>query len=209
VTSHTIAHLIHQYGLLLVFAAVGLQALGAPLPGTTVLIAAALYAATAHGLPIVGVIAAGAIGALLGTAAGFVLGRWGGERLLLSLGARLRQSPERVQRLRAEFAAHGAGWLLIGRFISGVRNVCGLVAGASGMPLRAFLPLSAAAATAWALVNALEYYWFGHALAGASTWVQIVLVCAGIAWMLLTVRLLRRRALRRIEHTPHAAETGS
>jgi membrane protein DedA with SNARE-associated domain len=209
VSSHTISHLVHQYGLALVFAGAGLQALGAPLPGTTVLIAAALYAATAHGLPIAGVILAGAIGALVGTTAGFSLGRWGGESLLLSLGARLRQSPERVQRLRTEFAAHGAAWLLIGRFISGVRNVCGLVAGASGMPLRTFLPLSAAAASVWALVNALEYYWFGHALAGASTWVQIVLVCAGIAWMLLTVRLLRRRALRRIQHTPGAAETGS
>ena len=208
-SSPTIAHLVHQYGLLLVFAAVGLQALGAPLPGTTVLVAAALYAATAHGLSIAGVIVAGASGALVGTTAGFALGRWGGESLLLSLGARLRQSPERVQRLRAEFAAHGAGWLLVGRFISGARNICGLVAGASGMPLRVFLPLSAAAATVWALVNALEYYWFGHALAGASTWVQIGLVAAGIAWMLLTVRLLRRRALRRIGRAPQPAETGS
>lgn len=207
-SSHAIAHLIHQYGLLLVFAGVGLQALGVPLPGTTVLIAAAVYAATAHGLPIAGVIAAGAIGALVGTMAGFGLGRWGGESLLLWLGVRLRQSPERVQQLRTEFAAHGVGWLLIGRFISGVRNVCGLLAGASGMPLRSFLPLSAAAATAWALVTALEYYWFGHALAGASTGAQIVLVCAGIAWMLLTVRLLRRRALRHIRHASQAAESG-
>ncbi|MDQ2895571.1 MAG: VTT domain-containing protein, partial [Actinomycetota bacterium] len=167
-----------------------------------------LYAATAHGLPIAGVIAAGATGALVGTTAGFALGRWGGETLLLSLGARLRQSSERVQRLRREFAVHGAGWLLAGRFISGVRNICGLVAGASGMPLRSFLPLSAAAATVWAVVNALEYYWFGHALAGASTWVQVVLVCAGVAWALLTVRLLRRRALRRIQSTPSTVETG-
>lgn len=190
------------------FTVVALQAAGAPLPGTTALIAAALYAATAHGLPIAGVIAAGALGALTGTTAGFALGRWGGESLLLRIGARPRQSPERVQRLRREFAAHGAGWLLVGRFISGVRNVCGLVAGASGMPLRTFLPLSAAAATAWALVNGLEYYWFGHALAGASTWVQVLLVCVGVAWALLTVRLLRRRALRRIQTPARAAETG-
>jgi len=208
VSSGTITQLLHQHGCLLVFAVVALQAAGAPLPGTTALIAAALYAATAHGLPIAGVIAAGALGALTGTTAGFALGRWGGESLLLRIGARLRQSPERVQRLRREFAAHGAGWLLVGRFISGARNVCGLVAGASGMPLRTFLPLSAAAAAAWALVNGLEYYWFGHALAGASAWVQVLLVGAGIAWALLTVRLLRRRALRRIQSPPRAAETG-
>ena len=183
----------------MVFVVVGLQALGLPLPGTTVLIAAAIYAATAHGLPIVGVIAAGALGALVGTTAAFAVGRWGGEPLLLRVGGRLRQSPERVQRLRAAFAAHGGAWLFIGRFISGLRNVTGLIAGASGMTLKRFLPVSAAAALAWALVSALEYYWFGHALLGASTWVQVVIVCVGIGWLALSFGLLRRQALRRLQ----------
>ena len=80
------------------FAVVALQALGAPLPGTTALIAAAVYAATSHGLPIVGVIVAGALGAL----------------------------------------------------------------------------------------------------AGADAWVQVVLVCAGVAWLVVSLMVLRRRALRRI-----------
>src|SRR5215831_19477495 len=109
-SSHEIDVLIREFGCLLVFAVVGLQALGLPLPGTTALAAAAMYAAAAHGLPIAGVIAAGALGALLGTTAAFALGRWRGERLLLRIGDRLRQSPERVQRLRGEFAAHGGSW---------------------------------------------------------------------------------------------------
>jgi membrane protein DedA with SNARE-associated domain len=197
VSSHEIGHLVHQYGYLLVFTVVGLQALGAPLPGTTALIAAALYAATAHGLSIAGVIAAGALGALAGTTAGFGLGRWGGERLLLRIGTGLRQSPERVMRIRREFAVHGGGWLFVGRFISGVRNLIGLFAGASGMPLKRFLPLSAAAAIVWALGNGLGYYWFGHALARASTWVQVAMVCAGLVWMLVSLNLLRRRVFQR------------
>lgn len=207
-SSHEIEHLLHQYGCALVFAVVGLQALGVPLPGTTALIAAALYAATSHGLPIVGVIAAGALGALAGTSAGFVLGRWGGEKLLLRVARRLRQTPARVQRLRSEFAVHGGAWLIVGRFITGVRNVTGLIAGASGMPVTRFLPFSAAAATVWALVNALEYYWFGHALAGAATWLQIVLVCAGLAWMLVSLNLLRRRAVRRLQSASSAEGVG-
>ena len=197
-SSHEIANLLQQYGCGLVFTVVALQAAGAPLPGTTALIAAAVYAATSHGLPIVGVIAAGASGALTGTSAGFALGRWGGERLVERAGKRLRQAPERVAALRAEFAAHGAGVLFFGRFITGLRNVTGLLAGASGMPVRRFLPLSAAAATVWALINGLEYYWFGHALAGADTWVQVVLICAGIASLLVSLIVLRRRALRRL-----------
>jgi membrane protein DedA with SNARE-associated domain len=87
-------------------------------------------------------------------------------------------------------------WLFIGRFISGLRNVTGLLAGASGMTLRRFLPVSAAAALAWALLNALGYYWFGHAVVGASTWVRIGMVCAGLAWLVVSLALLRRRALR-------------
>lgn len=168
------------------------------------LIAAALYAATG-GLPISGVIAAGVLGVLVGTTAGYGVGRWGGERLLVGLGARLRQSPQRVTQLRQAFAAHGGVWLLVGRFFTGGRNVMGLLAGSSGMAISRFLPISAAAALVWTLVNALEYYWFGHALLAAGTWLKVLLVCAGLAWMVLSFGLLRRRALR---HLQAAAATG-
>ncbi len=197
-SAHEIQHLLHAYGCGLVFAIVALQALGAPLPGTTALIAAALYAATSHGLPIAGVIAAGALGALAGTTAGFLLGRWRGERLVTRAGRLLRQSPERVALVRDEFAAHGASVLFIGRFISGLRNVTGLLAGASGMAIGRFVAVSAAAATAWSALNGLEYYWFGHALARADTWVQVALVGAGLTWLVVSLTVIRRRALRRL-----------
>jgi membrane protein DedA with SNARE-associated domain len=197
-SSHEIHHLLHLYGLGLVFTITGLQALGAPLPGTTALIAAALYAATDHGLPIAGVIATGALGALAGTSIAYGVGRWGGERLLMALAGRLRRRPEEVQVLRREFAESGSAWVFIGRFVTGLRNVVGLVAGASGMPWRRFVVVCAAACVVWASVNGLEYYWLGHALAGTSRWLQVVLICVGIGWTVLTFRLLRRRALRRL-----------
>jgi membrane protein DedA with SNARE-associated domain len=206
VSGHEINHLIQSYGCAIVFAAAALQAVGAPVPGTTVLVAAAVYAATAHGLPIVGVILAGAGGAAVGTTAGFLIGRRGGTPLLLWIGRRLRQDPARVQRLRTEFALRGAGWIFIGRFITGVRNVTGLLAGASGMPVGRFLVVNLAAALVWAAVNALEYYWFGRALAGASTWLQVLL---GLAWLVLSLHLLRRRAARRLRSADWAAESPS
>jgi membrane protein DedA with SNARE-associated domain len=182
-----------------VFVIVALQAFCLPVPGTTALVAAAVYAATDHGLPISAVIAAGVLGVLTGSVAGYALGRWGGERVLLGLGGRLRQRPERVQKLREVFAAQGVVWVFVGRWITGLRNVTGLLAGATGMSLRRFLPISAAAAVAWSLVSALEYYWFGHALLGAGTAVRVVLVCAGIAWLVVSLGLLRRRALRHLD----------
>jgi hypothetical protein len=55
--------------------------------------------------------------------------------------------------------------------------------------------VSAAAAIAWASLNGLEYYWFGHAPLGASTPIKVVLIVVGIAWLLVSHHLLRRRAL--------------
>ena len=51
-----ITHLLQSYGYLAVFVFVALESAGVPLPGETVLIAAALYAGSAHRLN-VGVIA--------------------------------------------------------------------------------------------------------------------------------------------------------
>ena len=205
--THEIHHLVGQYGCLLVFVAVALQAFGLPLPGTTVLVAAAVYAAAGHGLPISGVVLAGALGALAGTSAGFAVGRLGGEGLLLRVGGWVRIAPERVQQLRGQFASHGVGLLFISRFITGLRNAAGLVAGASGMSLRRFLPVSAAAAVTWASLNALEYYWFGHALLGASTWVRVALVVGGVAWLVVSFGLIRRRALRQLPAASAATRT--
>lgn len=200
VSTFGLEHLVHEYGLVLIFAAAAAQALGAPVPGTTVVVLGALYAADQHGLPIAGVIAAGALGATLGTCGGFAIGRWRGEQLLAVIGRRLRQSPERVQRLRAAFAARGASVLFVGRFVSGLRNVLGLVAGASAMSFRRFAVVSAAAATAWSLISGLQYYWFGRALEAADTWLQIVLICLGLAWFVVTFRLMRRAVVRATEH---------
>ncbi len=205
--AHEIDHLVREYGGLLVFVVVALQAFCLPLPGTTALIAAAVYAATGHGPSIAVVIGAGALGALTGTTAAYAAGRWGGEGLLLRLGGRLRQSPERVQQLRSMVAAQGVVWIFIGRFITGLRNAAGLLAGSSGMSFGRFLPVSAAAALAWALLNGLEYYWFGHALLGASTWVQVVLIVAGVAWLAISFTVLRRRALRHLRAAAVTADS--
>lgn len=190
-----VEHLIHEYGCAIVFAFALLQALGAPLPGTTALVAAALYASSHRGLPIVWVIASAAAGAFLGTSGGYLVGRRGGEPLLHRLGARLRQPPERIDRVRAAIAANAGRFLFFGRFITGVRNALGLVAGAGGVAPRRFVPVCAAASLAWAGINGIEYYAFGHALQSADTWIQVVLVAIGVAWLAVSLRWLRRKAL--------------
>ena len=182
---------------MVVFLAAGLQAVGFPIPGGTALVAAGIDASTKHGLPVLGVIVAGAIGALAGTTAGFGIGRWRGEAILVALGRRFRQSPERVEELREQFRAHAVAPLFIARFVTGARNLAGLLAGSSGMRLPRFLVVSAVAATAWATLITLEYYFAGHALLGAPTWLQIVLIILGVIATIVSFRLLRVAARAR------------
>lgn len=194
VSSHEITHLIHGYGLIVVFLAAGLQAVGFPVPGGTALVVAGTDASMKHGLPLGWVIVVGAVGALIGTTAGFALGRWRGEPILMRLGRLFRRRPEQVQALRERFQAHAVAPVFIARFITGARNVAGLAAGASGMPLARFFLVSAAAATAWSSLITLEYYFAGRAILGAPTWLQIVLIIVAIIATIVSFRLLRPAA---------------
>ena len=62
VSGHQIDRLLGHWGYAVVFVVVLLQASGVPVPGTTALAAAAVYAATTHRLAITGVIVAAAAG---------------------------------------------------------------------------------------------------------------------------------------------------
>jgi membrane protein DedA with SNARE-associated domain len=191
VSSHEITHLIHEYGLIVVFLAAGLQAVGFPIPGGTALVAAGIDASTKHGLPLVWVIVVGALGALIGTTIGYGLGRWKGDPVLLRLGRVFRQKPARVEQLRGWFRKNGVAPVFIARFITGLRNIAGLVAGASGMSFVLFLAVSAAACVLWSALITLEYYFAGHIILGAPTWLQILLIIVGIAATILSFRYLR------------------
>jgi phosphatidylglycerol lysyltransferase len=206
VSSHEITQLIHEYGLIVVFLAAGLQAVGFPVPGGTALVAAGIDASTKHGLPLVGVIIAGALGAILGTTIGFGIGRWRGESLLVRLGRLFRQKPERVQQLRRDFQRHAFAPVFIARFITGARNLAGLVAGASGMAYRGFILVSAAAAVVWASLITLEYYFAGKAILGAPTWLQVTLILVGIIATIISFRLIRLGAGERAKPPANTAD---
>ena len=79
---------------------------------------------------------------------------------------------------------------------------CGCLSGGSSPDCATFLGWS----LAWALISGLEYYWFGHVLLGASTWVQVVMVCAGLVWLVISLSVLRQRALRQLQTTAATAD---
>src|SRR5258707_12089073 len=75
-------NLLNNFGYLAVFALVGAESLGIPLPGETMLITAGIYSGSSHQLSIAGVIGAAVAGAILGDHVGYLIGHEGGPPFL-------------------------------------------------------------------------------------------------------------------------------
>ena len=135
---------IQTYGYWAVFLAVGLESLGVPIPGETTLIAAALYAGSTHRLNFVtlGIVAAAA--AIVGDNIGYLIGRFGGYRLLRRYGHYVRVDEAKLKVGRYLFDRHGGKVVFFGRFISVLRTYAAFLAGVNMMVWRRFLLYNAA-----------------------------------------------------------------
>lgn len=157
-------NLIHTYGYWAVGGVVGLESLGLPVPGETMLIAAATFAGATHRLDIGLVIAAGAVGAIGGDAAGFWIGRGVGWPLLHRYGGRVGLTEPRLKLGQYLFLRHGGKVVFFARFIAAVRAFAALFAGANRMQWRRFFIFNALGGIVWAGVIGIGAYLFGHQL---------------------------------------------
>jgi membrane-associated protein len=131
-------------------------------PGETTLNAASTLAAQGA-LDLWAVIAAGALGAIVGDSCLFWLARRSSARIEPQL-ERARRN-EKVKAALA-FLDSGAPLLIIGgRYVPGMRFVVSATMGLSGMPYRGFLPWSALGGVLWSVYTCLLAYWIGTALA--------------------------------------------
>lgn len=178
-------HLLHAYGYAAVFFAPLVESTGIPFPGETVLVVAAVYAATTGRLSVVGVVLAAAAGAILGDNLGYGIGRLFGPRLLLRFGGWVRLTPQRLSQLHRFFQHRGPLAVFLARFITVVRTFGAIVAGAAEMRYRTFLIFNALGGAAWATAYGLLGFELGrayHRFGGMVSWVGIA---AGIAVLLL------------------------
>src|ERR1700746_2993939 len=81
--------LVSAHGYWVVALIVGLESMGLPLPGETILVLAAIYAATEPSFNVGVVIAVAAFGAIVGDNSGYWLGLRYGYALLLRYGERI------------------------------------------------------------------------------------------------------------------------
>jgi membrane protein DedA with SNARE-associated domain len=134
-----LAPLLDHWGYLAVGGLVFLEDFGIPVPGETLLIAAAVYA--------VAVIAF--LAAVCGDNIGYAIGRFGGHRLVTRYGRYVLLTPERVAKAEAFFDRHGGKVVTVARFIEGLRQANGIIAGLAEMPWLRFLAFNALGAALW------------------------------------------------------------
>ena len=125
-----------------------LEDFGVPVPGETVLIVSAIYAGTGR-LNIWLVALIGFIAAILGDNVGFAIGHFGGRPLAERYGKYIFLTPERLDKTANFFDRHGGKVIVIARFVEGLRQANGIIAGITGMHWTKFVPFNMLGAALW------------------------------------------------------------
>ena len=207
----TVEPVLNHYGYLAVTLFVTTEDFGIPVPGETILIAASLFAGAGRlNVVLVGVV--GVLAAVVGDNIGFAIGHFGGRTLALRYGKYVFLTAERLDKAEYFFEHHGGKIIVAARFIEGLRQANGIVAGISGMHWKRFVAFNALGAALWVGVWVSLGYLAGSYITTIydqitrySLYVLIALalaVAAFIAW-----RLWRRRARRRARAAGPAPET--
>ena len=163
-THETLHGLVSTHGYWVVALIVGLESMGIPLPGETILVLAAIYAAADANLNIWLVIAAATLGSIVGDNLGYWIGKRYAYALLVRYGRHIGMSASRIKVGQYLFDRHGAKVVFLGRFIALLRILAAFLAGVNRMRWHAFLVANAAGAIVWASTFGFGGYFFGKFL---------------------------------------------
>src|SRR5580704_16506147 len=192
---------LNQFGYWAILVLVMLEDFGIPVPGETILIAASIYA----GHQQLNVVAVGLVGfaaAVIGDNIGFAIGHFGGRALALRWGRYVFLTEERLDKAAGFFDRHGAWIITAARFIEGLRQANGIVAGITGMRWLRFVAFNALGAALWVGTWVSIGYLAGSHIDTIYSYITrysyYALIAAGVVIAALIARhLLRRRRARR------------
>jgi membrane protein DedA with SNARE-associated domain len=187
--------LLQRYGYAASFVAVMVEGMGIPTPGQTLLMASALESVDGR-MNIALLLFLVTVAATLGNSIGYVIGRWGG-RVALN---RLKVNPQRQQFLDDLFHRRGGLVILFARFLDGLRQLNGIVAGVLRMPWWTFTAYNVAGALLWTCAWGLGTYYLGRDIHVIAAFFHrhrpLLLVLGAAAFVALVVYLLRSRKTR-------------
>ncbi len=197
-----LAHLVHHYGYGVIAAVIFLESMGLPLPGESLLIASALFAATHGGLGIEWVVLAAAVGAIMGDNAGYLIGQWGGTPALRRWGPKIGLTEQRQVLGWYLFRRHGPKVVFFGRFTAILRTFAALLAGAIGMEWRRFLLWNALGGVVWTCGYGFGAYLLGkqvkHLLGPVGLGIGVVAVGV-VVWSWVFIRRNEARLVSEAE----------
>lgn len=140
--------ILDKYGYFAVGFLILIEDFGLPVPGETVLVAAALYAGAGR-LDIAVIVPVAIVAAVIGDNIGFVIGHYGGDQLIKRYGKYVFLTAERFASARKFFQRFGGPIIMAARFIDGLRQVNGIIAGTARMSWRRFLLFNVIGAGLW------------------------------------------------------------
>ena len=197
---HSLEPTLNQYGYLAVAALVMLEDFGVPVPGETVLILGAVYAGAGR-LNVWLVALLGFVAAVTGDNIGFAIGHFGGRPLVERYGRYIFLTSERIDKTTAFFQRHGGKIVIVARFIEGLRQANGIIAGISGMHWAKFLVFNAIGAALWVAVWVSVGYFSGSHIDSiyntAARYSTYLAIAAGIVVLAWVARAAWRRRARR------------
>jgi membrane protein DedA with SNARE-associated domain len=200
-----------HYGLWAVLALVLIEDFGVPVPGETVLIAAAVYAGSGR-LNVVAVGLVGFLAAVLGDNIGYAIGRLGGRALITRWGRYIFLTEERLDKAEEFFNRHGGKIIAFARFIEGLRQANGIIAGISNMHWLRFLAFNMIGAALWVATWVSVGYFAGQHITTIYDYITrysyyVLIALAVVLAGYIALRIRRRRRARRT--APRGAQADS
>src|ERR1700687_5874103 len=190
--SDALISLIPTYGPWIIFGIVALERAGVPLPGETILVAAALLAATTGQIKIIVVVLAAAAGAIVGDGMGYMVGRRLGVPFLRRYGRYIRLDEDRLLIGRYLFFQYGNAVVFFGRFIAVLRMFAALLAGANCMPAGRFFFFNMTGGVCWACLFGFGAYAVGTEIYKISVTVSVISLGLFIAAGYVLLIFIRR-----------------
>jgi len=188
---------LQHYGVWAIGLLIMLEDFGIPVPGETILIAGAVYAGAGR-LNVLAVGVVGFIAAIIGDNIGFAIGHFGGRALALRWGKYVFLTEERLNKAEDFFDRRGAIVITFARFVEGLRQANGIIAGITGMHWLRFLIFNAIGAALWVGTWVSLGYLAGNHIGTIYHYITLYSYYALIALAVLIVgyivwRLRRRR----------------
>src|SRR4051812_20649330 len=192
-----LTHWIAGHGLVAVFVLMAVDAV-LPAGGELVMLFGGALAAGAiagHTGPSLGaVIAAGTLGYLAGSLAGWAIGRAGGREFVARRGRWLHIGIERFERAEHWFARYGSAFVFVGRLTPLVRSFVSIPAGVLEFPLGRYTALTAAASLIWCLAFGIAGYVLGthwdsvHGAFRYADYAAVAALVVIVGWLVLRSR---------------------